>query len=294
MKESSLPDIDAMWDFNDPAGTEAKFRAALPVFEASGDVDLLLQLHTQIARTLSLRRKFDEAHAILDEVKPQLTVDVPGAHVRYLLERGRCFNSAGEKDEARPMFIEAWQLGTTHKLDGLAVDAAHMIAIVETGEQALAWNMQALDLAQRSEQPKARMWLASLYNNIGWTHHSAGKFEDALACFEKALIEQEKKGDVNLIRIARWCIARCLRSLGRVDEALAMQEELIKEPDRDPTSLGYVHEELGECLHALGRTKEARPHFAKAYELLSQDEWLMKVEATRIQRLGSLGGVVPE
>jgi tetratricopeptide (TPR) repeat protein len=279
-----------MWDFDDPAGTEAKCRAVLPAFDAAGDLDLLLQQQTQIARTLSLRRKFDGAHALLDEVKPLLTEHTSTAHVRYLLERGRCFNSAGEKDKARPMFFEAWQIARTHKLDGLAVDAAHMLAIVETGEQAMAWNVQAMELAQASDQPKARKWLASLYNNIGWTHHSAGKFDEALACFEKALVEQEKKGDITLIRIAKWCIARCLRSLNRIDESLAMQQELLKEPDRDPTLLGYVHEELAECLHALGRSDDARPHFAKAYELLSQDEWLAKSEPERIERLRAMGG----
>jgi len=289
MSASQLPDIDAMWDFNDPAGTEAKFRAALPAFEAAGDLDQLLQLKTQMVRTHSLRRQFEEAHAILDEVESQLADGTPGARVRYLLERGRCFNSAGEKDKAGSLFLEAWELGKQHKLEGLAVDAAHMIAITESGDGVMAWNMKAFELAQASEQPKARKWLASLYNNIGWTHHSEGKFDDALECFEQALAEQQKKGDETLIRVAKWSIGRCLRSLERVDEALAMQQELIKEPDRDPTSLGYVHEELGECLHALGRTDEARPHFAKAYELLSQDEWLMEAERERIERLREMG-----
>ena len=40
---------------------------------------------------------------------------------------------------------------------------------------------------------------------------------------------------------------------------------------------------------ALGRADEARPYFAQAYALLSQDEWLMDNEAARVARLKELG-----
>ncbi len=99
---------------------------------------------------------------------------------------------------------------------------------------------------------------------------------------------QDKADDV---RVARWCIARCLRSLERVEEALAIQRELeqqiadIENPD------GYVYEELGECLYALGRSDEARPYFRRAYELLSKDPWFVDGEAPRLARLATLGGV---
>ncbi len=292
MADASLPDIDAMWEFDDPAGTEARLRAALPTFEAAGDADLALQLKTQIARTQSLRRQFDAAHAMLDDVERQLAADCVAAKVRCLLERGRCFNSAGEKARALPLFEQAFEVARAHGLDWLAVDAAHMAAIAETGDGVTAWNRNALKMAQASDQPKARKWLASLYNNIGWTHHAAGAFEEALQCFEQALAQQRKKGDAKLVRIAQWCVARCLRSLGRIEESLAMQRELLNEPERDPASLGYVHEELGECLHALGRTDEARPYFAKAHELLSQDEWLTKSEPARLERMCAMGDVI--
>ena len=32
--------------------------------------------------------------------------------LRYLLERGRVLNSSGKPDEARPLFLQAWELGT--------------------------------------------------------------------------------------------------------------------------------------------------------------------------------------
>ena len=60
--------------------------------------------------------------------------------LRYLLERGRTCNSSGDKAAARPLFVQAWELGRAGGEEDLAIDAAHMVAIVEGGEKALDWN----------------------------------------------------------------------------------------------------------------------------------------------------------
>ena len=36
--------------------------------------------------------------------------------------------------------------------------------------------------------------MGSLYNNLGWTHHEAGRYERALDMFQKALGEREASG----------------------------------------------------------------------------------------------------
>ena len=66
-------DFDALWNFGDPAATEAKFREVLPKVEAAGDPDRHAQLLTQIARTHSLRKQFAEANALLDRVEKMLS-----------------------------------------------------------------------------------------------------------------------------------------------------------------------------------------------------------------------------
>ena len=90
-------------------------------------------------------------------------------------------------------------------------------------------------------------------------------------------------------RIARWCVARCLRSLQRLDEALAIQRELLDEINATHQSDGYMHEELGECLLALHRPNEAVPHFAEAFRLLSNDTAMAAAEQPRLERLAALG-----
>ena len=63
-------------------------------------------------------------------------------------------------------------------------------------------------------------------------------------------------------------IAWTLRSLHRHEEALTVLQRLEAQAPDAPD--GYVFEELGENLLALGRDAQARDHFAKAWELLSR------------------------
>jgi tetratricopeptide (TPR) repeat protein len=140
MNGSSLPDIESFWEYDDPAESEARFQAAL----ASADGETRLELQTQIARTYGLRQAYARAHEILDEVESQLEGAVAQAQVRYLLERGRTHNSSGEVERARDLFEKAWQAASEAGLEGLAVDAAHMLAIAHPGtELAIEWTCAA-------------------------------------------------------------------------------------------------------------------------------------------------------
>ena len=290
-QDSNLPDILGLWDYNDPAGTESKLLAVLAKAVASDDWGYHAELLTQIARAQGLQRQFDEAHATLDRADAMIDSDMRRAKVRLLVERGRVFNSSGSADKAKPLFVEAWELASGEGIDGLAVDAAHMVAVIESGDEAITWSHKALDLANSSSDPDAQRWTGSLCNNIGWSHHSNGEYDKALIYFEQALQHRRAQGKADDIRIARWCIARCLRSLDRVEEALAVQRELEQQIAEIENPDGYVYEELAECLYALGRTDEARAHFLRAHELLSKNAWFVEGEATRLARLAMLGGV---
>jgi tetratricopeptide (TPR) repeat protein len=250
----------------------------------------LAQLMTQIARTQGLQMKFDDAHGTLDRVEAMLTDDLVVARIRYLLERGRVYNSAGRPDSARPLFMEAWDTGLQAGEDFYAVDAAHMMAIIEPAEGQLVWAGKAMEVAERSTDERAKRWLGSLYNNTGWTYHDMEDYEKALELFEKALAWNREHGSEEGVRIARWTVARAHRSLGRVEDALAAQLELeseIREKGLDAD--GYVFEEIAECLLLLEREDEAKPYFARAYEQLSKDRWLVANQADRLDRLKELG-----
>ncbi len=287
MSDAAIPDFDALWDYDKPQATEARFHDLLPQMEATGDLDATLQLRTQIARAQGLQGRFAEARATLDQVEPLLTAATPVARMRYLLERGRVENSSGQPVAACVWFQEAHALAQAQRDDGSAIDALHMLAIADAPERQMAWNQQAMMLAQQSPDPRAARWRGSLANNIGWGYFDAGDYAQALSSFTDALRFREGQGQTRAILVARWCIARTLRALGRATEALALQREIRaawlaagEEPD------GYGSEEIGECLLALGDAAAARPFFAEAYmrftanaTLADQPERLARIRA---------------
>lgn len=283
--------FDALWNPDDPAGTEAQFRRLLAQARAGDDPSYLAELLTQVARAETLQQRFDDAHRTLDEAEPLLTTAGGRARVRYLLERGRAFNSANRREEARPYFLQAWELARALGQDFFAVDAAHMMAIVEPPERQLDWLEQAMRAAEASTDSNARGWLGSLYNNAGWTYHELGRYDEALATFQQGLAWQRDAGKEREARIASWTVARTLRSLGRYEESLSMQLANRTRLEENGEPVGYVEEEIGECLLALGRDEEARPHFALAYAILRNDIWLKRDEPERLNRLALLGRV---
>jgi len=236
-------EIDTYWEYGDPAGSEARFRGALEA--ARGDERL--EILTQIARTYSLRKRFDEAHRQLDEVEPLLASAGPRARARYLLERGRTFNSSGEAARARALFAAAWEEALAAGVEGLAVDAAHMVAITHSGTaEAIPWNERGLALARGSSDAKARALVPAMLNNSAWDLHDLGRYPEALALFEEALREWTARGKPQQIRIARWSVARCLRSLGRFQEALQAQQAL----EREYAAAGEVNRDVLEEIAA--------------------------------------------
>ena len=275
--------LQAYWNYDDPAASEARFRELL----ATATGDARLEVMTQIARTYSLRRRFADAHALLDQVEPQLGAAGLAPRLRYLLERGRTFRSDGARERARPLFEQAWTLGQNSSEEDLTIDAAHMLALVESGAAAMAWNERALQLARHARDPEAHRWVGPLVNNLGGSLREAGRHDEALARFREAVDAYTLRGTPAQLRIAHWQVARTLRDLKRHDEAMAILTRLQAETDAAQAPDGYIHEELAENLDALGRPQEAQPHFARAYELLSQDPWFAKDQPARLARLAA-------
>ena len=279
--------LDRWWNFEQPAASETTFRLELAKLPA--DSGARLELMTQIARAQGLQRRFDDATTTLDEIEHQLAGHAPRVSVRYLLERGRVFNSSRQPGRATPLFHAALDQARAAGEDFLAIDAAHMLGIAAPPAERLEWNLRAVEMTERTTDKRSKRWLASLYNNIGWAYHDRGDDALALEYFQKALPAWEARGDASAIRAARWSIARAMRSLGRYDEALAIQRALLVENERSGTTDGFVFEELGELSLARGDTAAARPWFDKAYAVLSADPSFSADEPARLERLRQLG-----
>ncbi|WCH26332.1 tetratricopeptide repeat protein [Aeromonas salmonicida] len=282
------PDFMAQWNYQDPAASALRFHALLPEARTAANLQLELELLTQIARTYSLQRQFAEAHQLLDEIEPRLTDATPRARLRALLERGRTFNSAGEKATARTLFEQAWQLGLKSKELYLAIDAAHMIAIAAPLEEQSRWHQLAMELAERSQDKQVRGWLASLYNNQGWTLFELGRFDEARVFQQKCLAWHEQHNNTAKAFIARWSLARLTRAQGLHEQALAELKQLqLEMAEAGEPEDGYLFEELGENALVLDDPAAAE-YFSRAWFLLSQDRWFKANEAERLARLKQL------
>lgn len=301
LASAATVDFDALWNYGDPAGTEAQFRAVRPALEAHGNHGRLLELDTQIARTQALQRHFDEAFATLETVHAALRDGETRATVRYELELGRTLRSSGRREEARPHFERARELAAAAHEAALAIDAIHMIALVEPDPaKQIALNLDAIGLARASEDPKARRWQGSLWNNIGMTYHDLGQLDRALDAFQTALTLSEQTGEAGRIRIARWMVAWTQRLKGDLAQALATQEALERAQAGTGAGDGYVFEELGEIHLALAargpaadHAERARGYFARAYALLKDDPDLAD-DAPRLARMQRLAEGQPD
>ena len=232
--------LAGLWDWSDPAGSESRFRALAD--SSPGEVRLVAM--TQVARALGLQARFVDGRAVLDQVARAADGAAPEVAVRVALERGRLARSEGLSVEATPLFQEAAELAERAGLEGLHVDALHMLAMDGEPQEQITRIQTALEVAGSATSEEARRWDASLLNNLGMAQHDAGDLSAALGSFQAALALREARGQAQEARIARWMVAWTLRLLGRTDEAHAMQRELKAELEAAGEQDVYVDQEL--------------------------------------------------
>jgi tetratricopeptide (TPR) repeat protein len=265
--------LRALWDFDDLDASEARFRAQLEQETTdAGRAEVL----TQLARIEGLRGDFEKCDALLDEAE-----SIGGAEARLLLERGRRERSSGRPGAGLAEFEQAFELARASGEDVLAVDAAHMIAIVDDSE---LWTARAVEIARPSSDPGVRYWLGPLYNNLGWSRLEAGDAAGALEVFELALASRERDDPRPYPReTARYAVGKALRAVGRPDEAAVALERCLAWAAEAGVEDEYFHEELAEDYAALGRDGDARDQARRALELIGDDP-------VRIARLRELAG----
>jgi tetratricopeptide (TPR) repeat protein len=278
MTAASDTAFDALWDYNDPAASEARFMEMRQTLGAPEDHPRLMELDTQIARAQGLQGRFADALAMLELIQGRLLPDEARAAIRYQLEFGRVLRSSGSPEAARPFFERAQALAEAAGEDRFAVDARHMVALVEPDPgRRVSLMLDDLEFADASSDPDARKWRGTLWNNIGMAFHEMGDLDDALEAFETAAGAWEED-DPKRVLVGHWMIAWTLRLQGRLAEALATQEVLERTHQAAGTSGAYVQEELGELHLALATGADAedhrrlaRGHFARAHGLLLEE-----------------------
>lgn len=289
-------EFDREWRYQDPLATEQVFKEYEKLLNAHDDTTLLPQLFTQLARCRSLLRDKDGSEFYLSTAYS--LIEVLDVHkqivprIRYQLEKGRLLIALNQEDRGAGNFLTAWNEAIANHCDFYAIDAAHMLGIVTQGDESLEWNFKAMRHAEQSQDMKAKSWLGALYNNIGWTLHGLKRYDEALQCFLNDEVWYRERHRHEEALIAHWSMAKMLRLLERPDEALRELYVIAEErKERNLPNDGYLSEEIAECLLAKGQVDHSAPFFASAYEILSEDEWLMQHEQARMERLKLLGNI---
>lgn len=236
--------LDILWDFSDPADSEERLRQAL----LGGQYDDVEQaeLATQVARAMALQERVEEAKEALTEVSESHASQHPAVWARVLLERGRILTSTGHKALAISVLERAANQAAEHGLLFLGVDSLYMLAVADTGHTE-AWTLKALEMAEQAEDPRTAQWAITLHNFLGWHFDEAGDHWGALHHFRLAKISADECGTDAQRHVTQWTVARSLRTIGRYEDALQIQEELEANDPEDP----QVTEELMELRWAI-------------------------------------------
>lgn len=246
--------IDRLWDFGDPAASEERFREATD--DDSHPAHVRAVMTTQLARAVGIQGRADEALALLDAVATEgipsddAERDAAEVRARVAIERGRILAAGDRRAEAVPELTRGVRYAALAGSNFLVLDALHMLALNDEGHEE-EWAAEGFDVLAGSRDPRVLRWGVALHNNLGWTMHDGGRAEAALGEFEQAVEAADRYGTAEQQHVARWSVARCLRTLGRTDEALDLQHELARARPDDP----YVQSEL--ALLTRGESGEA-------------------------------------
>jgi hypothetical protein len=277
--------LRADWDFDDPEGTEQRFRTLLASEAEDGP---RVEILTQLARVQGLRGDFAGGEELLqkaEELAPPES-SVPG--VRIALERGRLRRSSGDREAARPLFELAFRAACEAGEHFLAADAAHMAALVAPDRGGFVeWSERGIEVAESNED--ARYWLGPLLNNLGWELYEAGDYERALDAFERSLAAREQEPENRAaIEIARYAVGKALIALERPAEAATRLEQAVAWGEAEGSPDGWFHEELAESYAALGRTDDAADQARRALAILPEADPSFKPNGDRATRLREL------
>jgi tetratricopeptide (TPR) repeat protein len=278
--------IDALWDPEDLHASKSRFDAALAATDDPQEQVLCL---SQLARIAGLEADFTQGEMLLEQAR-NIGPDAP-REARLLLEKARLEREEGRSAQAATGFHQAAQRGRAAGALDVAMEALHLQAESAPTPIARALVEQAESICANS--PSHRRYLGPMYSTFAWALFEEGDFKAAYDIFRqdhelrRSLKTEEKR------RAAGVNMAKMLRYMGRLSEALEQLQRLTVEIGPQGYGLSLVFEERAELAHTAGRHSEARQYAADARARLIARGLSAEDQPSRFARLDVLAGEAP-
>ncbi len=247
--------LSDLFDYDKPAESEERLTRVAQQALACGNRDLAAESFAQVARAQGVQGRARDAEATL--AKAEKLAFGARARSRIALEAGRIARRTGRTDQAKALITEEFESAAKSGEDALAADAAHMLALLESGEGSARWTERGLAIAEGSTDPTARRWVGNLAFNAGMKFREGGHRAAAALMFARSLAARIIANDAELIAMAELALSVELAELGRVNEAVAIQERLLRENLGNPELANEIRAELARI--AARRTPQESP-----------------------------------
>ena len=236
--------------------------------QAAGDNSELIEAYAMIARTYLTVDNKEPGRAWLDKAALYARKGEPLGWSRYLGVRGRFEWKDNQLEKASSTFKEMYQYCSDNKLYERAIDAAHMVAIVGGPEEQVEWRLKGI---KEAEAGNVTRWLGPLWNNLGWTYESTGKYKESVEAYIKAREYHYKYSDEKSKLMADWALGHAYRLNGQVDSAAQwITPDLLAKFETlgDDEFQGWVFKELGEIAILRSEPDSALAFLVRAEEKL--------------------------
>jgi len=243
--------------------------------EAAGVTSAYVEACAMRARSLLATGNKEDGRAWLEKAAASVDETDPAGWSRYLGVRGRFEWQDDDNETATLTFVEMFDYCDEHDLYERGVDAAHMVAITGTPEEKTEWAVKGIEMAEAGGLTE---WLGPLWNNLGWDHMDAERYDEALEALRNAR-EYHNAGDDEYAKmIADYSVAYAMRRTGdgagaksRMDNVFRWANRLYANGNEDAVEwMGYSRWELGEIAIENGEGEVALRLFKKGLSELEQ------------------------
>lgn len=237
--------LSALFDYDRPEESEAALAGLANAASSCGNRELAAASLAQVARAQGIQNKLAEAQATL--AKAAALATSARTAIKIQLEQGRIARRNNEPEQARKLLTAAFERAKAEKLDALATDAAHMLALLEPDKTYLLWTERGLAIAEGSKDPVARRWVGNLAYNAGVRLSESGDHQAAALMFARSLAARRIENDAELVAAAELAFSAELAQLGRFEEAQAIQQRLLREARSNPDFAAEVTAQLRQA-----------------------------------------------